>query len=422
MKGDFTRWTFDASKQYSSVRLQQGRVLLDSDWNEQLDISAYRETTANQEIIGLCGVPDLNSFAPQISDDPQGIKLGQGICYVDGILCENSEEQTYNNNKEEGHYLVYLEVWQHHITAIEAEELREQALGGPDTTTRTQTYWQVQFSKFNTDNNETTDKWQVKWQTLQNEKKQKGKLTVRAPGTTLPNDLYRVQIHQGGGYVQETTFKWARNNGSMAARVEKYDSGKKRVTIIPNPQAQFQVGDWIEITDEDRVLGGKPGFFGLIDNVQNNDLILNPNEGDVKDIPEAGLAPQSKITTVRIWGAEASMIVVAEGGEEYITLENGLKVKFNEDGNYGTGDYWLIPTRSQEQVDWPDEGKEPDGIDYHYCPLAIVRYNSDSGNWKLVKDCRYVFPAITEVARATAIKKWWRNKGYRVVARSSQLQ
>ncbi len=177
MKGDFTRWTFDASNRYSSVRLQQGRVLLDSDWNEQLDISAYRETTANQEIIGLCGVPDLNSFAPQISDDPQGIKLGQGICYVDGILCENDKKQTYSpKNKEEGngHYLVYLEVWQHHITAIEAPELREQALGGPDTTTRTQTYWRVQFSKFNTGKNETTDKWQVKWQTLQDQKNKKG--------------------------------------------------------------------------------------------------------------------------------------------------------------------------------------------------------------------------------------------------------
>ena len=109
-------------------------------------------------------------------------------------------KQTYSpKNKEEGngHYLVYLEVWQHHITAIEAPELREQALGGPDTTTRTQTYWRVQFSKFNTGKNETTDKWQVKWQTLQDQKNKKGKLEVRAPGTTLPNDLYRVQIHKG---------------------------------------------------------------------------------------------------------------------------------------------------------------------------------------------------------------------------------
>ena len=39
MKGDFTRLTFQPEKHYSSVRLQQGRVQLDADWNEQADIA-----------------------------------------------------------------------------------------------------------------------------------------------------------------------------------------------------------------------------------------------------------------------------------------------------------------------------------------------------------------------------------------------
>ncbi|HMQ56354.1 MAG TPA: DUF6519 domain-containing protein, partial [Anaerolineae bacterium] len=34
MKGDFTRSTFRSEHHYSSVRMQQGRVQLDSDWNE----------------------------------------------------------------------------------------------------------------------------------------------------------------------------------------------------------------------------------------------------------------------------------------------------------------------------------------------------------------------------------------------------
>jgi len=133
--------------------------------------------------------------------------------------------------------------------------------------------------------------------------KQKGKLEVRAPGTTLPNDLYRVQIHKGESKNDQntTTFKWARNNGSVAARVESIES--QRVTIISNPQAnKFEVGNWIEITDEERVKGGLEGFFAKINNIQGNDLILDPTAGDVEDIPEAGLDPQSKITTVRIWG------------------------------------------------------------------------------------------------------------------------
>ena len=35
MKGDFSRETFDRARHYSAVLLQQGRVQLDADWNEQ---------------------------------------------------------------------------------------------------------------------------------------------------------------------------------------------------------------------------------------------------------------------------------------------------------------------------------------------------------------------------------------------------
>jgi hypothetical protein len=42
-----------------------------------------------------------------------------------------------------GAYLVYLDVWERHLTALDDPALREVALGGPDTTTRVQTVWQV---------------------------------------------------------------------------------------------------------------------------------------------------------------------------------------------------------------------------------------------------------------------------------------
>ena len=42
MKGDFTRLTFAPAKHYSSVRQQQGRVQLDADWNEQVDIQNHQ--------------------------------------------------------------------------------------------------------------------------------------------------------------------------------------------------------------------------------------------------------------------------------------------------------------------------------------------------------------------------------------------
>ena len=42
MQGDLSRETFDARKHYTAVRLQQGRVLTDADFNEQGDITRQR--------------------------------------------------------------------------------------------------------------------------------------------------------------------------------------------------------------------------------------------------------------------------------------------------------------------------------------------------------------------------------------------
>jgi len=57
MKGDFSRSTFDPQKHYSGVRMQQGRVQLDADWNENLDILLHRIETETLDVIGQCGVP-----------------------------------------------------------------------------------------------------------------------------------------------------------------------------------------------------------------------------------------------------------------------------------------------------------------------------------------------------------------------------
>ncbi len=87
MKGDFTRSTFDSRKHYSSVRMQQGRVQLDADWNEQMDILGHRVETETVDVIGRCGFP---KHAPgfEIKELDGDLLIGPGRGYVDGILCE----------------------------------------------------------------------------------------------------------------------------------------------------------------------------------------------------------------------------------------------------------------------------------------------------------------------------------------------
>jgi hypothetical protein len=173
MKGDFSRQTFDSKRHYRSVRMQQGRVQLDADWNEQSDIANYLTATTTDDTIGPCGAPenfsafhvvtDVKDLTTQEKKLPQNAHatplskagdffLSAGHYYVNGILCENDQIVAFSAQPDlpgatppgkAGLYVVYLDVWLRHITAIDDPHLREVALGGPDTTTRARTIWQV---------------------------------------------------------------------------------------------------------------------------------------------------------------------------------------------------------------------------------------------------------------------------------------
>lgn len=54
MKGDFSSFTFSKKKHYRKVWLQQGRVQVDADWNEQMCIQDYHDTTFLKDIMGQC--------------------------------------------------------------------------------------------------------------------------------------------------------------------------------------------------------------------------------------------------------------------------------------------------------------------------------------------------------------------------------
>src|SRR5690242_3760401 len=97
MKGDFSRNTFRPAKHYSSVRMQQGRVQLDADWNEQLDIQSHLDETTHKDVIGRAGGPleagkpiDQTGFAIFLQGNQPWVRKGR--YYVDGILCENEAD------------------------------------------------------------------------------------------------------------------------------------------------------------------------------------------------------------------------------------------------------------------------------------------------------------------------------------------
>src|SRR5262249_51165423 len=117
MHGDFTRNTFDPTRHYSRVLMQQGRIALDADWNEQTSILLhYLRTLACDvfgphagpadhlgfEIIGNLTDPSLETrlkaLIPRDADRRKAVKDGiidgdvliaPGRYYVDGLLAEN---------------------------------------------------------------------------------------------------------------------------------------------------------------------------------------------------------------------------------------------------------------------------------------------------------------------------------------------
>ena len=161
MKGDFSRQTFDSTRHFTTVRMQQGRVQLDADWNEQADLALYRVETEASDVIGGCGGPldaaafgivlSLDDLDPaekarlQALDPPYAIAAGDfvltpGRYYVDGILCESEHAVPYTlqpdllgldpiDVSQAGLTIVYLDVWQRHLTWLDDPLLRETALG-----------------------------------------------------------------------------------------------------------------------------------------------------------------------------------------------------------------------------------------------------------------------------------------------------
>ena len=88
MKADFTRDTFDPLKHFSRVVMQQGRVQLDADWNEQTAILLHTIRRLASDLLGSNPNPDGGFLPTPIPKRTDDFEIAAGSFYVDGILCE----------------------------------------------------------------------------------------------------------------------------------------------------------------------------------------------------------------------------------------------------------------------------------------------------------------------------------------------
>jgi len=455
MSGDYSRERFDLFKDYSGVRMQQGRVQLDADWNEFGDLIDRRWRAETTDIIGRAVVPKETPDGFRIQITAGTLTIGRGRMYVDGLLAENHgkvplefdpvlaeqrgtlsvpyHEQPYFPTVAAvdpapttgGPHLVYLDVWQREVTHLQDHELVEKAVG-VDTTTRMQTVWQVRVLA-NVGAGTTCGSTIAAWESLI--VPSAGRLSSEAVGveTTsdpclippsggyrgLDNRLYRVEIHGDGvgGGGGTATFKWSRDNASVATAVTAITALDK-ITVASTGRdsiMHFRIGDWIEITDDRREFARKSGLMAQVKSVDDTNRIVTlvtalpagsfPTDGQGNTVPV-------NHTRVRRWDQKGQVrdtngvLLVdlnAPGGDGVIpvpaigtpiVLEDGVQITFNTatGGNYRIGDYWNFAARTADASVEALNAEPPRGVHHHYARLALVTFPGT------VTDCRTLWP------------------------------
>ena len=376
---------------------------------------------------------------------------------------------------------VYLEVWQRMITALDDQCLGEPALGQADTTVRLQTVWRVVAGLFKaqavqkkTFTHETTSSETIehvlvtathsKTATTQPQEDVVGPF-VREPVTVEPretecsceamyreqplphsgmfgarpadnggdcgcqpipaagytgqeNQLYRVEI-QRSGTLNSATFKWSRENASIVVAVLSVSGRQITVNSLGmDANLGFQVGQWVELSDDTYLFGehpNRPGLLYQIESIGRPSLTLTMTS-TVHPVNPARNA------RARRW-EQSGPTAGADGvplSSNWITLENGIEISFRN-GRYFAGDAWTVAARSATgKIDWPPCGSDgnqfqaPHFTPVYRAPLACIHFGSkakaagsrayvateqthDIGTFFKIDDCRRLFPSLTDL-------------------------
>lgn len=444
MKGDFSRFNFKPISNYLSVLKQQGRVDLDSDWNEQIEIWNERNRQLICDFLGYLAVPlhpneitQDNSSALKIdnfSRGPGGIidfSIGRGIVYIGGYSCLFGNDMMFRIQPDypepeipegAGDVLVYVEVWNKTINYIDDETIREPALGGPDTCLRKKLIAQVKFTYVSDDIDapEKANEYILEafsgddfFLTLKIEETAHqipisfGDVDVG--GGLIPGNLhFRVELHRGaesdGGYSEG--FKWSDENAATVVRVLKVvDSDSLIVEEVEAVTGEsLKEGDWVEISNhitEHHRQGGQMARIKAIKHDETGlqvilDSVVHPLlrrfQIGGRSKPKHLLAPR-----LRRWSGYVSPV----SAKTVYDLGRGVKATFHEGGKKQSlhpGDYWTFAIRDRAyNKRFAPKKAPPDGVKVYRHPLAIVKFKGKKQVSRII-DCRRFFKPTADFA------------------------
>lgn len=445
---DISRINFDKTKHYASVRMQQGRVLTDDDWNENARIENEIQRESNTDIIGPFGSPDNGFKIDGLRLDARLINFDilAGTLYLGGLRLELEKPETYRLQKDwlqqpaladatpdfdekERYDLVYLESWQQPVSAVEDGALFEVALGGPDTTTRLRNMRRVHLAtgigfcscadawdKLITD-------WQTSHLGIVNKEFERivdTLLKVSFSNTGLPHDL--CTPNAAGGYlgaenqairvqlVDDNHFTWGFDNASPFYRVAVSANGKK-VKMLTEPKDQYhwplsnqavEILPWSAVLSNGEKVAEQMGHFTKVETSYDPDTseftlhvavaatfgIDWKSRSDKNDLDDQ---TPPEYFYARVWNRGDDL-----GSDSKIIFTTGTPVALGHTGLQITitgydrvaGDYWVIAARPEvpdRVVPWQlEQGITPHGVRRFFAPLAVLKWTIETFNDGLV--------------------------------------
>src|SRR5712671_5841962 len=105
MGSDRARITYDEQRQYRAVIMQQGRVTVEADWNEEWQIVNEEIRKDVLDIVGPCGTPDdgYRIVAAEQSSSPPypyDFSVTKGTMYVGGLRAYLSQDVLYSEQSD----------------------------------------------------------------------------------------------------------------------------------------------------------------------------------------------------------------------------------------------------------------------------------------------------------------------------------
>jgi hypothetical protein len=462
MGSDRARVSYDPKQQYRSVVMQQGRVTLEADWNEASQIATEALRRETLDFVGPCGTPDngyeilLNSS----SSNPYDFTIQPGTMYVGGMRVHLLEAVDYSNQPDwqdtgpaDPYWVsasslpgsppvtdecVYLYLREQEVSAAEDYDLKDVALGGPDTAQRTrliqrfvrvpcdgttcasglsaaEAQWAQQGLTFDpsTMRLESSSTLEV---SFVNPQQNQTPCQPQAQGGYVDpdNQLIRVQIAGIDPASGNPQLIWGFDDASFLYRVD-LDSASNNLVFQSTPvDAEHQPvsGQIVELLRTAAILPNGQYVASATGCVMKLDQNYDPDQQSIA-LPSGVTLPtdytgynqsppvEAGQLFLRVW---KGMLDQPPGtalplGDTGVQVTLGLQSPATE---IHIGDYWMFAVRPiTPMMVYPERYQNapqpPEGPRLWACPLGVISWNGEVG--KLASDCRNQFCTLVDACR-----------------------